>query len=818
MKLTPAMQQYMENKEKYPDCIIMFRMGDFYELFYEDAKIASRELGITLTSRGKGESKAPLAGIPYHALNNYLSKFVKKGYKIAICEQLEDPKLAKGVVKRGVVRIVTPGTLIEDNNLDKSSNNYIASLFSDSKNFGITICDLSTGDLFSTELKSQNKVIDQLTIYNPREVLIPTSFDFQEITEHCNQSKIFINKDNELNFFLKKATRTIHEHFNTTNLNSFGLNNQDLATCSTGALLHYLKQTQMTNLPHLKTIKILNTKDYMELDSSTLRNLEILKNIIDNSTEGTLLKLIDKTTTSMGARKLKYWITHPLIKPEQIKSRLGIVEFLTTDFLLTEEIKTHLELVFDLERLVSKIVYKTANARDLNTIKTSLQTITKIIRLLKSTERFYFLTDLDIPLDLIHEIEKTLKIEVPLTIRDGNIIKKGFDPELDSLRELRTNSKTILKQIEEKEIVATGIPLRIKYNRVFGYFIEITNRHKDKIPSHYIRKQTLVNNERYITDELKQLEEKILTAEENIIKLEFDIFTKLLEKTSKYITNIQNIANAIAKLDCLVSFSFIAKQNNYCKPEITQDFTLDLKESRHPVIEQSISPYIPNDFLIKDQNRVQIITGPNMSGKSSSIRQVALAVLMAQMGCFVPAKKATIPITDKIFTRIGAYDDLTKGRSTFMVEMNETANILHNATKNSLIILDELGRGTSTYDGISIAWAVCEFIVQNLGAKTLFATHYHQLNKLSERYRGVKNYNITVKEIDNNIFFLHKYSEGSTDKSYGIHVAKLAGLPDSVIKRSQLIINRLETEDRLSEFIYKGTLRENKNLTKFMEK
>jgi len=818
MKLTPAMYQYMENKELYPDCIIMFRMGDFYEMFYEDAKIAAKELGITLTSRGQGETKAPLAGIPYHALTNYLGKFVKKGYKIAICEQLEDPKLAKGVVKRGVVRIVTPGTLIEDNVLDKSTNNYIISVFQDTTNYGISICDVTTGQFVSTEIESPQKIIDQLTIHTPTEIVISESFTNKEIEDFCKQTKVFVNRQPEHSFFINKAQNSIFSHFNTTTLNQFNLHDKDLATCSAGALLEYLKKTQMTDLTHIRTIKLLNTKDFIELDSATLRNLEILRNLIDNSSEGTLLNIINKTTTPMGARKLRYWLTHPLINKEKIEERLDLVEFLTTDFILTEELKTNLENIFDLERLTSKIVYKTANARDLNTIKTSLQTTLKLIELLKPTNKFNFLTQLHIPIDLITAIDNTLKEEVPLTVREGNMIKQGYNQELDSLREIRTNSKNILKQIEEQEITKTGIAsLRIRYNRVFGYFIEITNRHKDKVPASYIRKQTLVNNERYITEELKQLEDKILTAEDKIVEIEFNLFSELLNQVATHITDIQKIADSISTLDCLVSFSVIAKENNYTKPKITEEFDIELLESRHPVIEKLTSPYIPNDFKITRENKIMVITGPNMSGKSTIMRQVALSVLLAQIGSFVPAKRAVIGIVDKIFTRIGAYDDLAGGRSTFMVEMNETANILHNASEKSLILLDELGRGTSTFDGISIAWAVCEYLVQQIGAKALFATHYHQLNKLSERYKGVKNYNVLVKESDDNIIFLRKFVEGSTDKSYGIHVAKLAGLPDEVIKRSQMIISRLETEDRVSDFIYRGNLKENKKLTKFFE-
>ena len=793
--LTPAMKQYMEVKTKHPDCLVFFRMGDFYETFYEDAVVAAKELEITLTSRGVGEKKAPLAGIPYHALEPYLAKLIKKSFKVAIVEQLEDPKLAKGLVKRGVVRIVTPGTVIESAMLDENKNNYLMSLVREKDLVGLTLTDLSTGEFQTAEIPL-DKLNNELIKFSPSEILIPLSLKedkFIDKEQYC------VYTYDDRHFWIQKAYNTLKEHFNVLNLEGFGLENKKLAICSSGALISYLQETQKTNLSHISNIQLLNLNQFMVLDSSTIRNLELVKNIIDGSNRGTLINTLDKTVTPMGSRLLRKWLLQPLLSLDKIQQRLDSVEELTSNLLFREELKDLLDEMYDLERLISRVSYGSANAKDLLAIKKSLQVLPKLSKLLQNVKSDLLKLKIKDLSSVVKLIEQSIKEDPKFTLREGDIIKQGYNSELDELRELKTNSKKWLVGFEIKEKGRTQIPsLKVKFNKVFGYFIEITNKYSNSVPSDYIRKQTLVNAERFITEELKHKEDQILSAEEKIKYLEYDLFMKIIEDVKQESLEIQKLGQLISKIDVLLSFAIVASSNNYCKPEINKSFNLNIINGRHPVIEQMISDFVPNNTVLNEESSFLIVTGSNMSGKSSWMRQTAIIVLMAQIGSFVPATQAQIGVVDRIFTRVGAYDDLSMGQSTFMVEMNEAANILNNATENSLIILDEIGRGTSTFDGISLAWAIAEFIISDIKAKTLFATHYHQMNKLSEKYSLVKNYNLAVKETDEGIIFIRKLLEGGTDKSYGIQVAKLAGIPQKVIENSKKIMQKLELEDEIS--------------------
>ncbi len=799
IKLTPGMQQYMEIKKQHPDCIVLFRMGDFYETFYEDAKTAARELEITLTARGKGESRAPLAGIPYHAIDSYLPKLVNKGYKVAICEQLEDPKKAKGIVKRGVVRIVSPGTIVENNMLDSKSNNYIMSLFVKLNKFGVALIDLSTGEFLVSEL-SENKLVNEITRFKPSEVIIPESLKVnQELVKQINS---FVNEYSDHYFSQNNALEMLKKHFNVLGVEGFGIKNDSLIVNAAGALLSYLNETQKTNLSYINRIRKYSVKDYMVIDSSTLRNLEIIENVFDN--KGTLLGVLDKTVTSMGARMLKKFVLQPLLKKEQIEKRLDCVDELTRSPMLREELRSLLKQFADIERLISRINFGNGNARDLIGLKNSLKLIPLIKKelskagseLLKEIDEMSELNDVK---DLV---ESAIKNEPNLSVREGNMIKKGYNKELDELREMCFDNKSWIAKLELQEKERTGIgSLKVGFNKVFGYYITVSKANLHLVPQNYIRKQTLVNAERFITPELKEKEALILNAEEKINELEYELFVVICKRIAEKTSVIQDVANKIALLDVMICFAVVASGNNYVRPELNNDGKIELVESRHPVLEQVEEVYVPNDCKM-DKDGFKIITGPNMAGKSVYMKQVALIQLMAQIGCFVPCQKASVGLVDRIFTRVGAYDDLVHGQSTFMVEMNETANILNNATENSLVILDEIGRGTSTFDGISIAWSVAEYIHKNIKAKTLFATHYHQLNKLAEKFPSVRNYNISVKEKEDEIVFLRKIIEGGTDKSYGIQVAKLAGLPEEVIERSKVIMNRLEMEDEIAERIH----------------
>jgi len=813
--LTPAMQQFMVMKERYPDCLILFRMGDFYETFYEDAVKASKALDITLTSRGKGEKKAPLAGIPYHALEPYLAKLVKQGIKVAICEQIEDPKKAKGLVKRDVVRVVTAGTLMESSMLDEKNNNYVISLYPYSEKFAIAVCDMSTGEFQTIECQNFDEVKNQISKLTPSECIIPYTLNVnKEIIDELKKHNFTINNYDDRHFQKENAYKTLTQHFQVSNLVGFGIEEKPLSVSASGALLSYLLDTQKTNLTHINKVSTINTQQYMALDSSTLRNLELTTNILDNSTRGTLLSVLDKTQSSMGARLIKKIIKEPLLDLEKINRRLDAVECIAKNLIAKEELVTILKQLSDLQRLISRVNYGNANGRDLIALKNTLLLVPFIKLELEKFDSVLLKKISEFPdvSQVSNLIRKAIREDPPVSLREGNIIQSEFNEELKQLHHVRKNGKLIIKEIEERERLKTGIKnLKVGYNRVFGYFLEVTKSNSHLVPDHYIRKQTRVNSERYVTEELKEQESLILGAQEKIQSLEYDLFQNIIQEISKFTAHIQKISNNLAYTDVLCSFATVATENNYVKPKVTDGTLICMKDSRHPVVEQIEKLYVPNDITI-DNSEIMIITGPNMSGKSSVMRQVTLNVLMAQIGSFVSCSEAEISMVDKIFTRIGAYDDLTMGQSTFMVEMNETANILNNATAKSLIILDEIGRGTSTFDGVSIAWSVVEYIYNHLKAKTLFATHYHVLNKLAEDFENIRNYNILVKEENDEIIFLRKLIEGGTDQSFGVHVAKLAGLPQKVIERAQEIQKDLEEKDKMTEKIQAKQFEHQKSL------
>jgi len=821
MRLTPAMKQYMLVKDKYPDCIVMFRMGDFYEMFFEDAKTAAKELEITLTSRGKGDTRAPLAGIPYHAIEPYIAKLVKKGYKIAICEQVEDPKKAIGIVKRDLVRIITPGTVVESVILDDKRNNYLMAIAKQADRFGIALADISTGEFLASEFNDYSVLSTELSKFNPSEILIPLSLEDSEFVKQLKKEEFIVNTFDDRYFWRDKAYQTLKEHFNVLNLQGFGCEDKELCISSAGALISYLKETQKKQLEHINSIKTYSTNNFMVIDKTTQRNLELIKNIRDGGLTGTVLDAVDKCITSMGSRLLRNWLLMPLLDKEEVNLRLDAVEELYGNPLLREELKEKFKAVYDIERLIGRVVYGNANARDLIALKNSLKLVPEIKALLKDCKSS-LLSKIKEIADLSNVsalIDKAIKDEPALILREGNLIKAGFDEELDKLRGITKDGKSWIAELEAKEKRKTGVKsLKIRYNKVFGYFIEVSKANLHLVPQNYIRKQTQVNSERFITEELKEQENRVLGAEEKIFELEYELFQQVLKDVSKTGKEVQAVSKVIAEIDVILSFANVAAENNYTRPVINDKNEIIIREGRHPVIESMVNePFVPNDCIVNDKSRFMVITGPNMSGKSTFMRQTALIVLLAQIGCFVPAKEANIGIVDRIFTRVGAYDDLTHGQSTFMVEMNETANIVNNATEKSLVILDEIGRGTSTYDGISIAWAVAEYIHNNIKAKTLFATHYHQLNKLSENHENIKNFNVAVKEVEDKIVFLHKIVEGGTDRSYGIEVARLAGLPKEIIERSKTIMNRLETKDMINERIDKAS-KKNKKEKKVVKK
>lgn len=804
---TPMMQQYLQTKEEYKDCILFYRLGDFYEMFFDDAIIVSKELELTLTGKQCGmEERAPMCGVPFHAVEGYLNKLVANGHKVAICEQVEDPKTAKGLVKREVIRIVTPGTNLDMQALDESKNNYIMCIVYLADKYGISIADVSTGDYYVTEVDSERKLIDEINKFSPSEIICNESFYMSgvDIEDMRHRLKITIYALETWYFGDELATNTLLSHFKVKSLEALGLIDYGCGTIAAGALLKYLYETQKNNLDHISAIHPYSTGKYMIIDSSTRRNLELVETLREKQKRGSLLWVLDKTKTAMGARLLRSYVEQPLIDKAEIEKRQNAIEEINKHVITREELREYLNPIYDLERLITRVTYMSANPRDLIAFRNSIGMLPPIHALLDEFDG-ELLKEIQADMDTLEElytlIESAIVEEPPISVRDGGIIKEGYNEEVDKYRHAKTEGKTWLAELEEKEREKTGIKnLRIKYNKVFGYYLEVTNSYKDLVPDYFMRKQTLANAERYITPELKELEDMILGAEDKLVSLEYDLFCEVREKIAAEVVRIQRTAKAVAGLDVFVSLALVADQNNYCRPKINENGVIDIKNGRHPVVEKMITNdmFIDNDtYLDNGNNRISIITGPNMAGKSTYMRQTALIVLMAQIGSFVPASSAKIGIVDRIFTRVGASDDLASGQSTFMVEMNEVANILRNATSNSLLILDEIGRGTSTFDGLSIAWAVVEHISNPklLGAKTLFATHYHELTELEGKLNNVHNYCIAVKEKGDDIVFLRKIVKGGADKSYGIQVAKLAGVPDSVIERAKEIVEALIEND-----------------------
>ncbi|MFR4866868.1 MAG: DNA mismatch repair protein MutS [Roseburia sp.] len=801
------MQHYLKTHEEYKDCILFYRLGDFYEMFFDDAKVVSKELELTLTGKSCGaEERAPMCGIPYHAAETYLTRLVKKGYKVAICEQVEDPKLAKGMVKREVTRVVTPGTTLNAQALDETKNNYIMCIAYIGDHYGISSADITTGDYYVTEVDSERKLLDEVNKYQPTEIICNEAFYISgiDIDDMKNRMGIVIYSLDAWYFSDETAQMTLKDHFKVRDLEGLGLADYDSGVVAAGALLKYLYETQKTTLSNLVAIHPYTTGKFMIIDSSTRRNLELVETLREKQKRGSLLWVLDKTRTAMGARTLRSFVEQPLIERTEIEERYDAIDEFNTNAITREEIREYLNPVYDLERLITRVTYQTANPRDLIAFRNSIHMLPPIKTLMSDFQspllkRLYEQLD---TLDELYElIERSITEEPPLTLHDGGILKEGYNEEVDRLRKAKTDGKSWLADLEAKEREKTGIKnLKIKYNKVFGYYLEVTNSFKDMVPDYFTRKQTLANAERFITPELKELEDVILGAEDKLIVLEYELFREVRQKVADEVVRIQKTAKAVAQIDVFASLAMVAEQNNYCRPKLNEKGLIDIKDGRHPVVERMIQNemFVANDtYLDNGSNRVSIITGPNMAGKSTYMRQSALIVLMAQIGSFVPAKSAKIGIVDRIFTRVGASDDLASGQSTFMVEMSEVANILRNATSNSLLILDEIGRGTSTFDGLSIAWAVVEHISNPrlLGAKTLFATHYHELTELEGKLNSVNNYCIAVKEKGDDIVFLRKIVKGGADKSYGIQVAKLAGVPDNVIERAKEIVEELSNND-----------------------
>ncbi len=803
---TPMMQQYLSTKENYRDCILFYRLGDFYEMFFEDAKTVSKELELTLTSKNCGAAeRAPMCGVPYHAVEGYLNRLVQKGYKVAICEQVEDPKTARGIVKREVIRVVTPGTNTDSQALDESKNNYIMCIVCFAEKYGISIADVSTGDYYVTEADAGRKLIDEINKYSPAEIVCNEAFLMSgiDLDDIKNRLHICVGALDAW-YFDDAAISTLKEHFHIHSLEGIGLNDFACGSIAAGALLRYLYETQKNSLAHITAIHPYVTGKFMMIDSSTRRNLELVETLREKAKRGSLLWVLDKTKTAMGARLLRSYIEQPLIDPQEIRARLDAVEELAKQIIAREELREYLNPIYDLERLVTRIAYQTASPKDLVAFKNSLNMLPPIKAVLTDFQSALLKTiqeELDPLKDLFGLIDSGIIDDAPVLAHDGGIIKEGYNEEVDRLRRSKTEGKSWLAQLEAKEREKTGIKnLKIKYNKVFGYYLEVTNSYKDLVPDYFTRKQTLANAERFITPELKELEDVILGAEDKLTGLEYELFRGIRETVGAEVARIQKTAKAVAKLDVFVSFAHVAQENRYCRPKLNRKGVIDIKGGRHPVVENMIKNdlFISNDtYLDSNKQRISIITGPNMAGKSTYMRQTALIVLMAQIGSFVPADFANIGVVDRIFTRVGASDDLASGQSTFMVEMTEVANILRNATQDSLLVLDEIGRGTSTFDGLSIAWAVVEHISNPklLGAKTLFATHYHELTELEGKLDNVNNYCIAVKEKGDDIVFLRKIVPGGADQSYGIQVAKLAGLPDSVLSRAKEIVEELSAND-----------------------
>jgi len=808
MSVTPLMAQYSKIKENYPDTILLFRMGDFFETFEEDAKTASKVLGITLTKRANGAAgEVPLAGFPHHAIDTYLPKLVRAGYRVAVCEQMENPKFAKGIVKRDVIEVVTPGVAISDKLLDHKKNNYLLSVYIEDETAGISFCDISTGE-FSTYELNKSEIAQQLGSINPAEILIPKKIKNElEPLIHKAVPLARITKIDDWIFNYDYCSELLMHHFNTKTLKGFGIENLRSAISAAGATLNYLRETQKANLTHINKISRHNPSDYMILDYSTKRNLEIMFTMQDGEREGSLISILDKTSTSMGGRMLKKWISAPLTKLEPIIKRQESIEALLQNKTLRKNLQNELKEIGDLERLISKICTGRVNPRELLNLKTSLKKIPLIKQLLDQTS-VETLTAINQRLNtldkLVEKIERAISDDPPLAISDGGVLRYGFSPELDELRGLSTNAKDWIANLQKTERERTKISsLKVSYNKVFGYYIDISHANKDKVPENYIRKQTLVNSERFITPELKEYEDKILNAEENIANLEFQLFDQVRLEAASETEAIQENAKLIAMLDCYQSFAECADEYKYVRPQLDESDSLEIIDGRHPVVERILSPgekFTPNSAKLSstgEAGQIIILTGPNMAGKSVYLRQVGLIVLMAQIGSFVPASSAKIGLVDRIYTRVGASDNISAGESTFLVEMQEAANILNNATSKSLILLDEIGRGTSTFDGISIAWAITEYLHENpnLTAKTLFATHYHELNEMATLFPRIKNFKVEVREYGDKVIFLHKVSSGGADHSYGIQVGQMAGLPLFVTNRAKEILANLESKE-----------------------
>ena len=801
MALSPMMQQYLRIHDQYADCLLLFRLGDFYELFFEDAKTASRELELTLTGKDCGlEERAPMCGVPYHSVNTYIEKLIAKGYKVAICEQMEDPALAKGLVDRDVVRVITAGTVTDPAMLEDKANNYLMCVYLDGKKTGIAYADVSTGEFFVMEPEA-NLLRAQIVRVNPMEVICN---DPPQLTALTGGDVRGLNGQPRIWFQRKNAEETICEHFHLSQLTSLGLDDKKEATCAAGALLRYLHETQKNSLEHIRTLRIAENGKTMLLDQNTRRNLELTESLRGERRKGTLLGLLDMTSTAMGGRLLRRWVEQPLLDEKEINNRLDAVQELVNDRILGMTLAEELEGVYDMERLMNKVAYRNMNARDCLALCASLKRIPGIRNLLGNAQSAAMIRihdELNPLEELTDLLDRAIHPDAPVVITEGGIIREGYSQILDEYREAQTSGKQWILDLEARERDETGIRnLRIQYNKVFGYYIEVTKSFLSQVPERYIRKQTLTNAERYMTPELKEIEQKIIGAQEQSVRLELQLFSEVRDRIAEQIEGIQRTAQALKELDVFQSLSRAASENRYVRPSITADGTLSIIEGRHPVVERNMKDggFIPNDTLLdENENRMMIITGPNMAGKSTYMRQVALICLMAQIGSFVPAREASLPVCDRIFTRVGASDDLASGQSTFMVEMSETAHILRNATKNSLIILDEIGRGTSTFDGLSIAWAVVEYIAdkERIGAKTLFATHYHELSELEGHLDGVKNFCISVKEHGEDVIFLRKIIRGGADKSFGVHVARLAGVPHPVIVRAHEIQARLEVSE-----------------------
>lgn len=810
--LSPMMQQYFEIKEQYPDTILFFRLGDFYEMFYDDAKLASRELELTLTGRDCGqEERAPMCGVPFHSYESYLARLVAKGYKVAICEQMEDPALAKGLVKRDIIRVVTPGTVLESSMLDETRNNYICSLCVESTGAGVCFADISTGELHATTLPAQGltaQLKNELSRYSPREILVnPNALELKELPKFIRErlsASLELLENGE--YAPAPCTDAVLAQFHRETLEALDLDGRTEIVCAVGALLGYLKRTQRTGLERMTEIDLYTGAQFMHLDLNARRNLELLETLRNKEKRGSLLWVLDKTRTAMGKRLIRSWIEQPLLGPAQISRRLNAVEELSGDSILRGSIGEQLAGIYDLERLMSRIVYGSANGRELRSLAAAahkLPALRGLLQNLKSALLASVYESIDELQDVAELIDRAIVEEPPFSVREGGMIKAGYHEELDLLKGDMSDGRGVIARIEAQERERTGIPkLKVGYNRVFGYYIEISNGYRDQAPPEYIRKQTLTNCERYITPELKELEGRILGAHDKAVQLEYQLFDEVRSQVAAQLARVQKTAQAVAQLDVLTSFAQVSVERGYVRPVVNLDGKIILKESRHPVVEALLdAPFVPNDVLLdREDNRVAIITGPNMAGKSTYMRQVALIVLMAQIGCFVPASYAEIGIVDSIFTRVGASDDLASGQSTFMVEMSEVADIIKNATAKSLLILDEIGRGTSTFDGMSIARAVLEYVADPklLGAKALFATHYHELTELEELVGGVKNYNIAVKKRGDDITFLRRIVRGGADDSFGIEVAKLAGVPNKIVNRARQVLAELESGQQVT--------------------